>query len=364
MALNLPAEAYCHGLRRIAAIEAAKISYRERVASIQAYTTGKVPPRQMQKLVVRAAVDFGAFYSGRSPVGPEQTADPLIFTLDGKGIVMRTEHLRKTTREKAEASQPKLDRRVSRGERKNRKRMATVAAVYSIEPFLRTAEEVMLELGPVRDAAKPRPRTRNNRAWASVEKSAKEVTRELLDEADHRDPEHQRPWICLVDGDQHQIAQVQKEARRWGVKVVLVLDLIHALEYLWEAAWCFFEEGDQAVEKRVTGRAIRILQGRSSDVAVGIRRSATRRDLKSKDRKGADSCADYLLRIKKLLRYYVFLVLLCHKLAERTPFAPQAGQWDSLPTRARAWSFRCVVIEAGLCLSGRTGGAPWEETLG
>jgi hypothetical protein len=77
--------------------------------------------------------------------------------------------------------------------------------------------------------------------------------------------------LTLVDGDQHQIARVQKEARRRGVDVTLVLDLIHALEYLWKAAWCFFEEGDRAAEKWVTERAVRILEGHSSDVAAGIR---------------------------------------------------------------------------------------------
>jgi len=307
MALNLPEEAYSLGLRRVAAIEAAKVSYQETVASIQAYTAGKVPPRQVQELVLRASLDFDAFYSGRAAGSPEATTDPLILTLDGKGIVMRTEHLREATRKKAEASQPKLDHRVSSGEKKNRKRMATVAAVYSIEPFVRTAEEVMRELRPARDAAKPRPRARNKRVFASVEKSAKTVTRELFDEAERRDPEHKRPWICLVDGDDHQITRVRKEARRRGVKVVLVLDLIHALEYLWKAAWCFFEEGDRAAEKWVTERAVRILEGHSSDVAAGIRRSATLRGLKPKNRKAADSCANYLLKKKDLLRYDVFL---------------------------------------------------------
>jgi hypothetical protein len=278
------------------------------VASIHAYTAGKVPPRQVQELVLRAAVDFDGFYSGRAAVSPEDTIDPLILSLDGKGIVMRTEHLLEATRKKAEASQPKLDHRVSSGEKKNRKRMATVAAVYSIEPFVRTAEEVMRELRPAQDETPPRrPRARNKRVFASVQKSAKAVTRDLFDEAERRDPEHKRPWICLVDGDKHQITRVRKEAQRRGVEVVLVLDLIHALEYLWKAAWCFFEKGDRAAEKWVTERAIRILEGRSSDVAAGIRRSATKRGLKANNRKGADTCADYLLKKKKLLRYDLYL---------------------------------------------------------
>jgi hypothetical protein len=173
--------------------------------------------------------------------------------------------------------------------------------------LVRTAKEVMSELGPVRYAAKPRPRARNKRVWASVEKNAKAVTRELFDEAERRDPEHQRPWICLVDGDQHQIDRVREEARIRGVEVVLVLDLIHVLEYLWKAAWCFFSEGDRDVEKWVTERVVRVLEGRCSDVAAGIRRSATKRGLKPTRLKGADKCADYLLKKKKLLRYDVYM---------------------------------------------------------
>jgi len=143
--------------------------------------------------------------------------------------------------------------------------------------------------------------------WASVEKSAEEVTRELFDEAERRDPEHRRLWVVLVDGERHQIARLRAEAKRRGVDPVFVLDLMHVLEYLWKAAWCFFEEGDAAAEAWVTEHALAILEGTSSYVAAGVRRSATRRGLRTKDRKGADDCADYLLAKRDLLHYEVYL---------------------------------------------------------
>jgi hypothetical protein len=58
--------------------------------------------------------------------------------------------------------------------------------------------------------------------------------------------------------------------------VVILVDFIHVLEYLWKAAWCFFDEGDPEVEQWVHGHAFTILQGRSSDVAGAIRRGARR----------------------------------------------------------------------------------------
>lgn len=47
------------------------------------------------------------------------------------------------------------------------------------------------------------------------------------------------------------------------------------LEYLSKAAWRFFALGDEAAEAWVGERALRILEGKASDVGAGLRRSAT-----------------------------------------------------------------------------------------
>ena len=64
--LNLPRERYSHELRRRAAEEAAKGSYDEVVATLARATGTKVPKRQAEELVARAAQDFDAFYAQRS----------------------------------------------------------------------------------------------------------------------------------------------------------------------------------------------------------------------------------------------------------------------------------------------------------
>ena len=91
--------------------------------------------------------------------------------------------------------------------------------------------------------------------------------------------------------------------------MTLVVDLIHVLEYLWRAAWSFFEPGDEAAESWVHARALEVLRGRAPHVAAGIRRSATKRHLPPEKRKGADRCADYLLAKKAWLRYDEALTL-------------------------------------------------------
>ena len=88
-------------------------------------------------------------------------------SLDGKGIVMRREDLREATRKAAEREQHKLKTRLSQGEKRNRKRMATVAALYSIERNVRGAESIM-GIKAEQDPS-PKPRARNKRVWASVQ---------------------------------------------------------------------------------------------------------------------------------------------------------------------------------------------------
>jgi hypothetical protein len=193
--LNLPEDKYSHGLRRRVAEEIARNSFDEAVASVVKTTGGKVPKRQAEGLAVEIAQDFEAFYEGRGATFPEATWDPLVMSLDGKGIVMRQDSLREATRKVAEGERHKLKTRLSRGEKRNRKRMATVATVYSIEGQVRDAEAIM-GLKEADDTHKPR--TRNKRVWASVQREPQAVTEEVFQEALRRDPAKERPWVMLV----------------------------------------------------------------------------------------------------------------------------------------------------------------------
>ncbi len=85
------------------------------------------------------------------------------------------------------------------------------------------------------------------------------VIAKVFDEAERRDPAHSRRWVALVDGNNHQIDRIKTEANARGVDVTIVIDLIHVLQYLWGAAWCFFAEGDPAAEVWVADRALSVL---------------------------------------------------------------------------------------------------------
>lgn len=120
---------------------------------------------------------------------------------------------------------------------------------------------------------------------ASVEHDTTSVITAVFDEATRRDPGHRRDWLALVDGNAHQIDVIHDQARQRAVKVTIMLDFVHVLEYLWKAAWYFYKESDKAAEQWVAEHARRVLAGRSGTAAAAIRRKATYRGLRPDQRK-------------------------------------------------------------------------------
>lgn len=303
--LNLPPDLYSFGVRRRVALAATCTSFDAVVATIKATTGADVPKRQAEQLVRRAAIDFVAFYEAR-PETPDKTGALLVLSLDGKGIVMRVEDLKAATRKKAKAQRRILKKRLRPGEKRNAKRIATVAAVYTIERHVRTPEEVAT---PKTEERKPAPRPIGKRVWASIERPMDAVITEMFDEAFRQDPEGKKVWVCLTDGNPTQIRLMKARAAAIGVKLVIVLDIIHVLEYLWKAATAFQKASTPEAEAWVAERLLAILQGKSSDVARGMRQSATKRGLSKKDRAAVDKCAGYLLKLREYLRYDQYLRL-------------------------------------------------------
>jgi len=301
--LNLPPDKYSDGLRRRLAQDVALMSFDEATEHICQTTGGCIPKRQSEEVAVQVAQDFEAFYEMRQAQGAEASEDLLVLSTDGKGIVMRHEDLREATRKAAERASGKRKTRLSPGEKRQRKRMATVASVYTVAPYVRSPQSVMSQ----EQAALPRPKVDNKRVWASVEREAEAVIGDLFQEALRRDPKQHREWVVLVDGEPHQLARIQAAAARHQVSVTIVMDFIHVLEYLWDAARSLHPADTEMTEAWVQERAYRVLQGQARQVAAGMRRSATLRGLSDKQRHTIDTCADYLLNRQSYLRYDVFL---------------------------------------------------------
>jgi hypothetical protein len=299
--LNLPTEHHSHGLRRLAAVEASRGSFEEAGEAVERATGTHVAKRQIETLARTAAADVEEFYATPRAVAEVGPTDVVVISADGKGIVMRPDALRPATAKAAAEATNKLECRLSKGEKRNRKRLAEVGAVYDLTPVARTPADVLAS----KQGASPPPAPKARAKWvtSSVVEDAATVIAKVFDEAERRDPAHSRPWVALVDGNNHQIDRIEAEATARGVDVTVVIDIIHVLEYLWGAVWCFFAEGDPAAEAWVRDRAISVLEGKAREVAAGIRRRASAARLSNQKRTKADACAKYLTNKADYLDY-------------------------------------------------------------
>ena len=289
----------------------------KRCSSCLAVPGRRRPKRQAEQLVVRAAEDFDAFYEARRAEDgqPPPEGSVVVLTFDGKGVVLHREDLRAATRKAAEKRRQQREqlsrfKRLKPGEKKHSKRMATVAAVYTTAPFVRSPEEFLQSLMPRPPGAKTplvRPRPVAKRVWASLEREPWEVVAEATLEAERQDPEHVKHWVALVDGAETQLDLVEASAAAYGVDVTVILDIIHVVEYVWKAAHVFHREGSPELECWVWTRVRSILEGKAPKVAAAMRRAATVAGLSSDTRKPVDTCADYLLKYAPYLHYDRYL---------------------------------------------------------
>jgi hypothetical protein len=291
-ALALPERSFSYELQRRLIKAAVQNPFHESVEAIAELTGVAVPKRSLENLLRDAARDFDAFYQERIP--EPATGSILVAAIDGKGIPMI----------QAEAAQPTVRR--SKGEKANRKRMATVAAVFTRVPWVRTPEQVVKSLFHLRRSApgdlQTPPRPENKRVWASLLKGKAAVIQEVAQEMRRRDPGGTKTRVALTDGERAlQILVEQK------LGITLVLDLLHVLEKLWKAAYMFHAEGSLEAELWVADRALRILFGEVSQVVKGLRQSITKRRLLGAKRKTLSDVANYLYRNRARMRYDEYL---------------------------------------------------------
>jgi hypothetical protein len=309
--LNLPPELYSHGVCRFVAEHAAMMPFDDVVGELRTCTGAAVGKRQVEEVAVRAATDFEAFYAERRAANDvlERTDDLLVLTFDGKGIVMVPCDLRPATQKAARKAVRRLFTRLTSGEKRNRKRMAEVAAIYTVPRFVRTPFDLLADLygepdpEARRERRARRPKVYNKRVFASVERDPQLVIDETFRDAQARDPKHRRTWVVLLDGNKDQIAFAKAAAKKVSVEVTIVVDVMHVLEYLWRAAHAFCESPEDA-EAWVQQRQMWLLQGRAAGkVATAMRQSARAAHLRGSKLATVRDTADYLQDYAPYLRY-------------------------------------------------------------
>ena len=210
-ALALPARSFSYELQRRLVKAAAQNPFLESVETIAELTGVSVSKRSLEEILPDAAQDFDAFYRQRPP--DPASGSLLVAAVDCKGIPVV----------KPLAARPAL--RLTKGQKSNKKRMATVATVFTRAPWVRTPQQVLESLFPTscrtsRDKSIP-PRPENKRVWASLLKGKTVVIREVAEEMDRRDRSRSLTRVALTDGER--ALQIRVKLK---LNVTLILDLI------------------------------------------------------------------------------------------------------------------------------------------
>ena len=293
---SLPKRTFSYVLQHRLCLGVIQGPFDEALVRVEESTGVRVSKRSAEDVVRAAAQDFDAFYAQRSPPPSTETGPIAVAAVDCKGIPMvKPEEALRVVRP-------------GKGKKANKKRMATVAAVFTQQRRIRTPEEVVESLfyeGPrlLRETSKPRVKPEFKRVWASLEKGKKDVLAEVAAEVLGRDPEKTKTLALVVDGERA-LQQGLAKVLPHGVEI---LDLLHATEKLWKVVYRFEEEGSEEAKEWVRVRTLRILRGEVSQVVRGIRQSATKRGLAGEDREVVDSVTAYLYRNRRRMRYHVYL---------------------------------------------------------
>ena len=295
--LQLPARSFSYELQKRmvkAAVQGPFDEVKERMEEISGMP---IPKRSLEEVIKDAAEDFDAFYADRISAPSSQTATILVAAVDGKGIPMV----------KRQGAQRMV--RPGKGKKANKKKMATVATVFTRQPWVRKPEEVVESLfrsGPRERTQEEnvRPNPENKRVWASLVKGKSAVIAEVAEEMRRRDPEGKKTWVALTDGERALQKLVKKH-----LNVLLILDLLHVLEKLWKASYVFHAEGSAEAEQWVRMRALRILRGEVGQVVKGLRQVATKHRLRGERRKTILSVAGYLYRNRTRMHYHQYLAM-------------------------------------------------------
>lgn len=235
-----------------------------------------------------------AYYAQAAAPVPDQEASILVVQADGKGVPMIQET----------PTPPKV--RLGKGEKTTRKKEALVTSVYTLAPQVRTPEEVLGSLfhqtQKTPALVQKRSKPHNKRLWATLEgkEAALQWTAKFV--AQQEGP-HIRHRVALTDGSE----ALQTRTQAQFPDFVLILDLIHADEYLWKVANVLLGETAPQRTEWVSSRTLQILSGQTHSVIAEFREQAQQPTCKAEQQKTLLQVAAYYERNLPFMRYDFYL---------------------------------------------------------
>jgi len=247
-ALSLPEHCYSDLLMESAELLGVEGAYSKGLRVLVRLLGLNLSELAVESSVAEHSQTVKAYYDQKAAFPSEEEGPILVAQADGKGVpLVRRE----------------LDVKVRRGkgDKKTQKKEAIATAVYTIDPYFRTPGEVLHALFKKGEPARERPLPCHKQIFASLNGKA-QALKCLAARVQRREGAHIRQRVALTDGAE----PLQKQMLAWLPGFSLVLDIIHAVEYLWKAGTALYGETDPYRTEWVETQTLQLLSSRTDQV--------------------------------------------------------------------------------------------------
>jgi len=303
--LGLPESDYSYLLQQWSQSFCVKGSYKDAQSDLEQILRLRPSIRVLEDMNVSMSKDVQGFRSSQPTPCRDQEGEILVVSGDCKGVRIRGD------RPPAEDAGNHARKR---GPRPGTKREACVGSVYSIDRFVRNAEDVVDDvIRKQRAQDRPIPQNKVLRAELTRQIDGEEINgKDVIfewfgEQIKARQTSRFQELVCVMDGAPTLWKKLQALMKTLGVTIVCILDIFHVMDYLWDAARCVHGSDDKAAEAFVTNRLRRILEGDVGRVIGGLRQMLTKGKFSSCKRKTLNTVIGYLDRKKKFMRYDEYL---------------------------------------------------------
>jgi hypothetical protein len=310
--LNLPAGKYSYLLEEFSQYFCVEQAFGQAADAFQTVLGQKLSVDTLERTNQRVGEQAREYLDALPTPPMKEEGELLVATADGKGVPLIRDNAQAPPVHGPKPSRP------------GNRRMATLACVYSVDPYVRSAEDVVAALfrdERERDAtARPKPCHKRMTACFSTVEDELLVRGDMqawtwaAEQIDQRRADGQ-VLVRLCDGQESlwRVADVclgledKDDSQTRLENVADILDVIHVSGYVWAAGRALYGKNESSVESFVRGRLLRILQGEARGVIRGIRRMTTERRLGGKRLKDVKRACNYLENNLERMRYDEYL---------------------------------------------------------
>ncbi|WP_342190269.1 ISKra4 family transposase [Stieleria varia] len=310
--MQLPEHRWSYLLQEFSQMFCVESAFNQAADNLELVFGAKFSIDTLEQTSQRMGVEADAFLDDLPTPKKKDEAELLVASADCKGVPLIKDDAAKVAAFETAKKRP------------GNRRMATVTSAYTVDPYVRTAEQIVAALfrddkepgTQSRKSKKKRPRPKHKHTSAHFPATFVDDDTEvpisgihegiawLADQVSVRRKKLQ-VIILLMDGQQSlwEVAQLHLGD---DPLVVPILDIIHVATYVWEAS-SLFEKSSEKRAAFTRERLLKILRGEVNGVIRGLRRMGSLGKLKGDKLKDLRRICGYFEKHKDRMRYDEYL---------------------------------------------------------